>query len=212
MTSCQCESYDSIFGDQHAHRDLQRYRRKGPDKTTRMLLEALKAEGVSGASVLDIGAGIGVVHHELLAAGAATAVHVDATTSNIRAAREEATRRGHMERVTFVQGDFVALAANVRDADVVTLDRVICCYPGMEQLVAASASRARHLYGVVFPRERWFSRLVITIENFIRRLRGNAFRSYIHSVRAIDAAIRQQGLELRSVRDTVVWRVAVYSR
>jgi magnesium-protoporphyrin O-methyltransferase len=177
-----------------------------------MLLEALKAEGVSGASVLDIGAGIGVVHHELLAAGAATAVHVDATTSNIRAAREEATRRGHMERVTFVQGDFVALAANVRDADVVTLDRVICCYPGMEQLVAASASRARHLYGVVFPRERWFSRLVITIENFIRRLRGNAFRSYIHSVRAIDAAIRQQGLELRSVRDTVVWRVAVYSR
>lgn len=212
VTSCQCESYDSIFGDQHAERDLKRYRRKGPDKTTRMLLEALKAQGVDGASLLDVGAGIGVVHHELLAAGAASAVHVDATTSNIRAAREEATRQGHMDRVTFVQGDFVTLAAAVPEADVVTLDRVICCYPDMEQLVAASASRARRLYGVVFPREFWFNKSVIALENWFRRLTANAFRSYIHPVRAIDAAIQRQGLELRSVRDTVLWRVAVYSR
>ena len=212
MTSCQCDSYNSIFGDRHAERDLRRYRKKGPDKTTRMLLDVLKAEGVTGASLLDVGAGIGVVHHELLAAGAANAVHVDATTSNIRAARDEAKRQGHIDRVTFVQGDFVALAERVPEADVVTLDRVICCYPDMERLVAASASRARRLYGVVFPRERWFNKIVIAVDNFVRRVRANAFRSYIHPVRAIDAAIRRQGLELRSVKETVVWRVAVYSR
>ncbi|HKW48476.1 MAG TPA: methyltransferase domain-containing protein [Gemmatimonadaceae bacterium] len=193
-------------------RDLRRYHRNGPDKTTRVLLDALKAEKVAGLSVLDIGAGIGVVQHELLAAGAASALHVDATSSNIRAAREEATRQGHADRVAFLQGDFVALAPDVREADVVTLDRVICCYPNMEQLVAASASRARRLYGAVFPRERWFGKAFVATENFFRRVTGNAFRSYIHPVQAIDAAIRQQGLTLRFAHETIAWRVAVYSR
>ena len=212
MSWCQCECYESQFGDRHAARDVKRYRRKGPDKTTRLLLDALKAEGVEGASLLDVGGGIGVVHHELLAAGAESAVHVDATASNIRAAEDEVVRRGHAGRVTFLRGDFVDLAPQISAADIVTLDRVICCYPDMEQLVAASAARAQRLYGAVFPRERWLLRVVLGSGNLVRRLRGNAFRTFVHPVRAIDAAVRQHGLRLRSVRDTLVWRVAVYSR
>jgi magnesium-protoporphyrin O-methyltransferase len=177
-----------------------------------LLLDALKAEDVRGASVLDVGAGIGVVQNELLAEGARSATHVDATTANIRAAKEEATRQGHTDRVTFLQGDFVALAPEIPKADIVTLDRVICCYPDMEQLISASASRSGRLYGAVFPRERWFSKLIIALENTFRRVRGSGFRSYIHPVRAIDQAIRRQGLSLRATRDTLVWRVVVYSR
>ena len=212
MSGCRCESYESQFGDKHAVKDLKRYRSKGPDKTTRLLLGALTAEGISGATVLDVGGGVGVVHHELLAAGAQAAVHVDATESNIRAAKEEASRRGHAGRVSFFHGDFVALAPEIQAADVVTLDRVICCYPDMEQLVAASASHARRLYGAVFPREWRFVKAWLALGNVVRRLRGNAFRTYVHPVRAIDAAIRRQGLKPRTVRDTFIWRVAVYSR
>jgi magnesium-protoporphyrin O-methyltransferase len=212
VSCCGCESYQSQFGDRHAAKDLRRYRKKGPDRTTRLLLDALQREGVTGASVLDVGGGIGVVHHELLAAGAESAIHVDATAANIRVAEEEVARRGHGDRVTFLRGDFVALAPDIPNADIVTLDRVICCYPDMEQLVAASAARARRLYGAVFPRERWALRAVLACGNFVRRLRGNTFRTYVHPVRAIDAAVRRQGLSVRSVRDTLVWRVALYSR
>src|SRR5206468_4598016 len=173
---------------------------------------ALRAEDIRGASLLDVGAGVGVVHHELLAAGAQSAVHVDGTAASIQVAKEEAARRGHTARVTFLQGDFVVLAPEITPADVVTLDRVICCYPDMEQLVAASASRARKLYGAVFPRERWPFKMVLAIGNYVRRIRGNEFRSYVHPVRAIDAALRRQGLMPRSIRDTFLWRVAVYSR
>ena len=97
-------------------------------------------------------------------------------------------------------------------ADVVTLDRVICCYPDMEQLVAASASHARHLYGAVFPRERWFLEIFLALGNLVRRMRGNAFRTYVHPIRAIDAALQRQGLTASYVHDTFVWRVSVYSR
>ena len=212
MTGCQCECYSSQFDEKHAIKDLKRYRANGPDKTTRLLLGLLEAEGVRGASVLDIGGGVGVVHHELLAAGAQTAVHVDATAANIRAAEEEATRRGHAGRVRFLQGDFVTLAPEISAADVVTLDRVICCYPDMEGLVSASAGHARRLYGAVFPRERWFLRLMVALGNLARRLRRNAFRAYVHPVREIDATIRRQGLSARRIHDTFVWRVVVYSR
>jgi len=212
VTGCQCECYSSQFDEKHAIKDLKRYRANGPDKTTRLLLGLLEAEGVRGASVLDVGGGVGVVHHELLAAGAQTAVHVDATAANIRAAEEEATRQGHAGRVKFLQGDFVTLAPDISAADVVTLDRVICCYPDMERLVSASASRARRLYGAVFPRERWFLRLMVALGNLARRLRRNAFRAYVHPVREIDATIRRQGLSARRIHDTFVWRVVVYSR
>jgi magnesium-protoporphyrin O-methyltransferase len=212
MNCCQHGCYESQFDDKRARKDLKRYRRNGPDKTTRLLLDALRAEGVQGMSVLDVGGGVGIVHHELLTAGAQTAVHVDAAAPYIRAAEEEAARRGHAGRVSFLHGDFVALAPEIAPADVVTLDRVICCYPDMERLVAASASRARHLYGAVFPRERWLLKAAFTVGNLLRRLRGSAFRTYLHSTRAIDRAVQRQGLRQRSVRDTFLWRVAVYAR
>jgi hypothetical protein len=117
-----------------------------------------------------------------------------------------------VERVTFVHGDFVALADRIPPADVVTLDRVICCYPDMERLVAASAGKAQRLYGAVFPRERWVMKVMLALENFARRLRGNPFRAYVHPTAAIDAAARRQGLTPRFVLDTLLWRVAVYAR
>jgi 2-polyprenyl-3-methyl-5-hydroxy-6-metoxy-1,4-benzoquinol methylase len=212
MTCCSHECFESTFDERHATKQLKRYRRRGPNKTTRMLLDALRAGGIDDASVLDVGAGIGVVHHELLADGARSAVHVDAARPHIRAAREEAARRGHAERVTFVDGDFVALADGISPADVVTLDRVICCYPDMERLVAASASKAQRLYGAVFPRERRVVKIMAAVGNLVWRLRGNPFRSYIHPTAAIDAAARRQGLTPRSVLDTFLWRVAVYVR
>ena len=212
MACCSPECFESTFDERHAKKQLKRYRRRGPNKTTRMLLDALRTVGVRDASVLDVGAGIGVVHHELLASGARSAVHVDAARAHMRVAQDEATQRGHKDRVTFLHGDFVALADDISSADVVTLDRVICCYPDMEQLVARSAGKAQRLYGAVFPRERRSVKLMAAIGNFFCRLRGNPFRGYIHPTAAIDAAVRRQGLTPRSVRDTWLWRVAVYSR
>jgi magnesium-protoporphyrin O-methyltransferase len=82
----------------------------------------------------------------------------------------------------------------------------------MPRLVSASAARAQRLYGAVFPRERWLLKAVLALGNFVRRLRRNPFRAYVHPIAAINAEVRRQGLEPRSVRETLLWRVAVYSR
>ncbi|UCC73007.1 MAG: methyltransferase domain-containing protein [Gemmatimonadota bacterium] len=82
---------------------------------------------MEGATLLDIGGGVGVIQHELLDAGARGATGVEAVPRYLAAARGEAERRGHAERVDLVLGDFVELAGAIEPADMVTLDRVICC-------------------------------------------------------------------------------------
>jgi magnesium-protoporphyrin O-methyltransferase len=201
-----------VFSEKRASKDLKRYRKKGPDKTTRLLLDALKTYGADSGTVLDIGGGIGVAHHELLAAGARSAVHIDAAEPYLRAAAEEVARRGNSGRVQFLHGDFVALAADIEPADVVVLDRVICCYPDMERLVTNSAGRARRLYGAVFPRETRLAKLGAAFANLLFRISRNGFRTYIHSPHEIDRVVRRAGLAPRSVKDTLMWRVAVYER
>jgi hypothetical protein len=66
MNCCQCQGLETLFNEQYVTKELSRYRNKGPEKTTRLLIDALKAEGVQGMALLDIGGGVGVIQHELL--------------------------------------------------------------------------------------------------------------------------------------------------
>lgn len=200
------------FDRKRAARDLRDYRKHGPAATTQALIDALKRRGVAQATVLDIGGGIGAIQLELLAAGARSATSVDASPPYQDAARVEAERRGVSGHISFQLGDFVARAGGVMPADIVTLDRVVCCYAQMEPLLRLSAERCRRLYGLVYPRDRRLAHLVIAVENFFRRLLRNPFRSYAHSVSRMDALIRALGFRERFKVRTFVWEVVVYEK
>ncbi len=210
MNCSQCQGIEDVFDQEYAAMKLNAYRTKGPEKTTRMLVEALKKEGVGGMTLLDIGGGIGAVQHELLDAGAVQATDVDASSAYLQAATEEAGRRGLSERIHFLHGNFVELAPQIPPADIVTLDRVVCCYDDMQQLVELSAARAGKLYGMVYPRDTWFSKIGIWVENLIYRLQKNPFRAYVHSSKAVDAILRRHNLLRRSTQRTLTWQVVVY--
>ena len=212
MDACGCDPGFEIFDESTAEEDLERYRRSGPDRTTRMLLDMITEQGVGGTAVLDIGGGIGVIDHELLHAGAEHAVLVDASPPALQAARDEARRRGSLERIDFVDGDFVAAADSIDPADVVTLDRVICCYPDVDGLVRLSARRARSLYGLVLPRDRWVLRFGTRLLNAWFRLRGFGYRSFAHPNARVDALVAEAGLQPRREAQTFVWRVVLYER
>ena len=78
MICPQCVGVEKLFDEKYAQRDLKRYLRKGPVKTTRLLIEAIRAEGVKDLSLLDIGGGIGAIQLELFEAGVSRALDVDA--------------------------------------------------------------------------------------------------------------------------------------
>jgi SAM-dependent methyltransferase len=207
-----CCAVATMFDEKVASRDLRNYRRRGAGGPTRRLLAAIREAGVQRATLLDIGGGVGAVAHELLADDVTRATIIEPSASYLEAARQESKRRGTTDRLRLRQGDVVAMAAELEIADVVTLDKVVCCYPDMDMLLAVSAACARRLYGIVYPRDRWWVRLFIAVENGVRRVRGNAFQGFVHRNAAIDAALRSAGLVLRAQIPGVWWVVAVYER
>lgn len=209
---CCRVDYDEQFNDDEARRDLLHYRANGPDPSTRRLLDALIAEGVAGASLLDIGGGVGVVQLELLAAGAARSTDVDASGAYLATAEGAVYQRGWTDRATFLHGDFVALADGVEAHDIVTLDRVVCCYPDARALIGRSAAKARRLYGLVHPVDRWWTRLLATLGNAGYRVFRNPYRMHVHRQRLIDELVTEAGLRPLSVREAWFWRTAVYRR
>jgi magnesium-protoporphyrin O-methyltransferase len=215
MTSPQpscCRPQYSVFDEEIALEDLEAYRQDGADPQSLELLVALQREGLDGMRAVDIGAGVGVIGHGLVDAGVIHLTDVDGSPAYLAAAREEAERRGTVDRWEFREGDYVRLAGDIGPAQVVTLGRVLCCYADWRALVAASTARAERLYGVVYPVSRWWLRLAATVANPLFRLTRRSFRIYVHPDRAVDAAIRAAGFERIHARRWIVWQTAVYRR
>ncbi|HEX6123180.1 MAG TPA: methyltransferase domain-containing protein [Ktedonobacterales bacterium] len=212
MTCSQCQGIEDFFSQRQAERQLRRYRKHGPAKTTRLLLAALEAEGVDGLTLLDIGGGIGAIPLALLRAGVTSATDVDASTGYLAVAKAEAERDGLTERIAYRFGNFVDLAAEVPSAGVVTLDRVICCYHDPQRLVGLSSAKAARLYGVVYPRDAWWTRTLVWLPNLAMRLRRSPFRVFVHPSATVDALARGSGLVPRFRRSAGFWQVVVYAR
>lgn len=212
MTCCQCVGIEREFGRRRAAWELRRYRRRGPSKTTRLLIAALREHGVSGMTLLDIGGGIGAIQHELLQSGVARATSVDASPAYLQTAKDEAERNGMVERVSYVAGDFTDIAPHIEPADLVTLDRVICCYPDLTALFGEAAARAKRFLGLVYPRDNRLLRWGVRVHNFLRRVFRHPFRAYVHPSEAVESIARQRGLRRSYYRRTMLWQVVVYEQ
>jgi magnesium-protoporphyrin O-methyltransferase len=208
----QCDGLERVFDQANADSDLEAYRQHGPSKTTQVLVNQLQSASVAGLTLLDIGGGVGAIQHLLLRAGVQTVVGVDASRAYINAARAEAERQGSAERVTYHHGNFVALAPDIAPADIVTLDRVICCYPDPQSLVGLSSARAKKLYGVVFPRDAWWMKIGGRLINAFFWLQRNPFRFFVHPTADIDAITRANGLQRQFSRNVGMWQIIVYAR
>lgn len=212
MPSCCSGFHDTAeqhFSADKVARELERYRRKGPGTTTRRLRDGLAKAGLVDGTLLDIGAGVAALTFELLERGVTAALVVEASSAYLAAAAEEADRRGQAASMRFVHGDFVTVAGNVPAASIVTLDRVVCCYPAYEPLLAQALKRANRAFALSYPRDRWYVRLAMGLENALRA-RKSAFRTFVHPATRLQAIIAAAGFELVSRDTTVIWSAEVF--
>ena len=214
--ACCCSTMASAtqrqFGRKRAEADLAEYRAKGPGVTTRLLLAGLNKAGPLQGRLLDVGSGVGAVTFELLKLGTTSAVAVDLSPDYVEAATGEAARLGRSGSVRFIHGDFVDVARQLAAADIVTLDRVICCYPQFERLLDDSLRRAERLLALSYPRDVWYVRIWVAVQNVARRTTGNSFRTFVHSAAAMENVIRRMGFKLLSRSCTRTWCADVYGR
>src|SRR5919109_2151952 len=94
--------YEKMFGERSARRDAKRYRRKGLDDTGKRIVAFLREGGLEGATVLEIGGGVGAIEVEVLRAGAERAVNVELSPYYEEAARGLWREAGVEERAEFL--------------------------------------------------------------------------------------------------------------
>ncbi|RMF54261.1 MAG: class I SAM-dependent methyltransferase, partial [Bacteroidetes bacterium] len=117
MSCTQCRGVASFFDHRIAQRELKRYRRRGPSRTTQWLLEALRQEAPGARTLLDIGGGVGAIQHALVGNGYEAGISVDASPAYLEIARREAEARGYAHRMTYHLGDFTTLAPTLPACD-----------------------------------------------------------------------------------------------
>jgi len=159
--SCCCPHSQSAgkFFSLFARNYRKRYAKKGFEKSQKQLIEGLNKAGYQGASLLEIGSGVGYLHQTLIQQGAASAIGVDLSPKMIAEAKAGAAEKGQSDCVRYIQDDFVSMEQKLETVDITILDKVICCYPDADGLVHKSLSNTRRVYALTYPRDRWFTRL-----------------------------------------------------
>jgi SAM-dependent methyltransferase len=187
-------------------------------KVTASLLDAITEAGVTERTVLDVGCGIGDLAIEVVARGAASGTGYDLSPKAIDEARRLAASRGVGDRMRFEVGDGAQL--DLPAADIVVINRVVCCYPDADDLLDHTLGAARGVFAVTAPVSSgpigWWNRLWSALENVGYRLRPtkyDGFRVFIHDLDRIDERIRAAGFRrTRHEHRRIVWDLAVYTR
>jgi 2-polyprenyl-3-methyl-5-hydroxy-6-metoxy-1,4-benzoquinol methylase len=208
---CNPIDYRRLFSRMYASRDARRYRQRGLGATSRALVEL--AGDVEGATVLDVGGGIGAIELELFAAGAKRATNVELSGGYEEAASALLSERGLSDRVDRRVADFVTEGDAVEPHDLVVLHRVVCCYPDVDALMGAAAEHARKRLVLTYPQQHLLMRLGLRVINLWLRVSGCGFRTYVHPIARILGAAEMHGLRLeRRERQGFLWESAALAR
>ena len=198
---CEPEGYSATFSDRFARRMARRYRRRGLSPAARAIVSFLTDRGIDGANILEIGGGVGELHVELLRRGAARATNLEISTSYEPEARRLLERSGLAARVDRRFLDIAQASDEVESADVVVLHRVVCCYPDYERLLGAAGGKADRLLVFSHPPRNLVTRALFAGENFMRRVKGDTFRAFVHPPAELVNVAGRSGL-----RNTYTWR------
>ena len=161
---------------------------------------------------MDVGGGIGVIIAELADTHVVSASMVEASPAYLEVARHEVGLKYGSRPIQFVHGDFAVIASTLPDADVVTLNRVVCCYPDAEALLVAAATRTRQVLAFTHPRDLWYVRTSFALVNFWMSLTGKRFRAFVHKPEWMAAVLKSSGLVRDTQRKTLVWMLDQYHR
>ena len=212
----KCCCFDSAgaarFFSWFARRSGRHYRKKGLGRVQQQLASAIKEAGIQGASLLDIGCGVGYLHLSLLKAGAATATGVDLSEKMLSEARALAAEQSLGDRTRYIPGDFVAMAPDLPSADVTILDKVVCCYPDAETMIGRSLEKTKKICALTYPRAHLLNRIMFELEAICMKVIRCDFRPYVHDPGRIEGWIEAAGFRKRTQHRSWLWLTQVYVR
>ncbi|MGA7226886.1 MAG: methyltransferase domain-containing protein [Acidimicrobiia bacterium] len=209
---CDPAPYRRFFDTKQAERDLRAYRRRGLDPMAASLVEHLDTDDLAGLTVLEVGGGIGAIQIELLRRGAASATNVELSSEYEQVAEKLAEEEGLSNRISRNIGDFVEGQLGYERADIVVMNRVVCCYPWMERLVGAASTKAGKYLALAFPRDKWWVKTGVAIGNALMGFSDGYVKGFVHPVPGIEATATESGLTPIFIDHDLIWQAMVLAR
>lgn len=209
---CRARICEEIFKPKTAWKQLKRYRKKGLDPLERRMLASIRVEELDGARVLEVGGGIGVIQAELLAAGADQGEIIELVAAYAPYALELARERGIESRSAWRVADVLERPESVAPADIVVLNRVVCCSPDGVWLTREAARHARQVLVLSFPRDLIWVRFLVRVINGMLWLMRRSFRTFVHPKAALVAAAANEGFKVATGGRRIAWEFATFRR
>src|SRR3989475_13194188 len=200
--------------DDLAHDRCCKYKSNGLTASSQVLLDFISKNGLVGKTVLEIGCGTGFFALETIRSGAVSCLGVDLSSAAIHEANEFAKESGLQDRARFE----VANGASIQrpTADIVVMDKVLCCYPDADSLLKTASASSIGLLGFVVPRDEGLikpaMRIGIGLINLVERLRKTGFRLYLHPLSSLDGLLIDNGFQRSSKAKSRFWLVFLYER
>ena len=187
-----------------------------PSPVTLRLLEMLDDVTTLQPTLLEIGCGTGAASVLLAQHGARRVTGFDLSPASVEIALRRAANAGlDSTQVRFVVGDG---ASSALDQHVwVLLDRVICCYPNAERLLANAVDAAGDRLAFAVPESRGWRGLLNRVGWGAENLWGSAFRrsmcpGHVHDLDGIHGILVDAGLQMSSEAHRGLWYAAVFER
>lgn len=209
---CDHDDYQSVFSSRFARRQSRRYHRRGLTPAAQGIVEFATAQRIAGATVLEIGGGVGQLQVELLRRGATHVTNLEISENYEVEATRLLEHAGMTDRVTRRFLDIAQAPDEVEPADVVVLHRVVCCYPDYARLLKVAAGHARKTLVYSHPAANVVNRVQFGAENAYRRITGNDFRAFIHPPAGMVGAAESEGLAVTYRRHARDWDVVGLTR
>ncbi len=207
-----CELPTGRYFSRSSKSFARRFRKGRLEKVQKVLLDNVRAAGVEGRTILDIGCGVGALHLTLLTEGATSAVGVDMSSGMLEQARSLASERVLQDRTTHIIGDVVALKEQVQPADITLMDKVVCCYEHLPDLLAVAVERTNSILALSHPRDIWYVRWQFRTQIYLSGLFNRSFRPWWHDWKRMEAMIEIGGMKLVKGEDAGEWRVLIYEK
>ena len=210
-TSKACTGVNRFFSRRSKHY-ARRFGKKGLERAQQYLIEGVKRKPIAAKEVLDIGCGVGALHMTLLNQGAARSVGVEMSEGMIAEAKRLALESGVGERTQHIVGDFVELADSLSESDITLLDKVVCCYERLDDLIMKSTARTKSVYALSHPKDNALMKTVFKTQRLLARFLGWSFHPFWHDWVEMKNLIVSRGFQLLYENSTLTWQVLVLQR
>jgi magnesium-protoporphyrin O-methyltransferase len=191
------------------------YKSDGLAESSQLLLDFLKNQGLDGKHLVELGCGPGGFSIECLKHGAASSIGIDLSPEMVKVANDLATSLNLQTRAKFQVGN--AATTDIPRADIVVMDKMLCCFPDSTSIFENVISAAGEIIGFIVPRDQGLFkiplRIAVYLKNAYEKLRNrNLGWMYLHSLSRIDQTLKNAGFNYCQKQVSGFWIIFSYSK